>query len=797
MNERQAVILTALLHDIGKFAQRAGLSLTAEDRSMESSCCPSYKGRYSHAHVLYTGKWIRELLGKGFSEVEILALYHHAPEACEKSRLAKMVALADRLSSGEREPLPEEEAPGRVADIPLTSLFTKLTGGEGRAEELPMVALQPDLTPWFKPGPHSTNYASLWEAFNGEVVRLNRKAEVNLFVDQLMALLQKYTFFMPAAAYRERPDISLYHHLKASAALAACLYDLEPEEALLDEFLAALRGSVKSLPFLDREDFLLAAADISGIQDFIYSVTSEHALKGLKGRSLYLELFSQVVAMQILADLRLTQANLIFQGGGNFFLLLPNSPEARKTLATWHHRANEVLVRAHGGRLALAIYPQPVSYNNFLRPSVEETGKALGFADVWAKAAQGLAREKRRKFVSYWQDLRSIVAILGPYPMSGEEPACPVCSEETAKATEESCDLCESFADLGRRVASARFLEIQLDKPKSTEFKITSYEDAFAALGARVRFLTRDGPIRPESAFILNDTNLATPWGTCRGFVFMAHHVPRKADGTVKTLEELAWSASGIKKWGLLRADVDNLGQVFTVGLGEHDRSLSRLSTLSTLLSLFFSGHVQSMIQKNYADSVYLVYAGGDDLCLLAPWSILPDLALKIREDFSRWTRSRLTLSGGLYLAPREKFPVYRAADGAGELVLRAKQQDKNRLGIFDQAVKWDDLEELAKIKDKLVALLDVHQVPKALLSLLRASWLERQQHEEGKLPIYRVWRLLYGLRRLTERLSRDKKTAALPILQDLEQTLVINYYLRPYTDIAVRWAEYLMREGG
>jgi CRISPR/Cas system-associated protein Cas10 (large subunit of type III CRISPR-Cas system) len=38
------------------------------------------------------------------------------------------------------------------------------------------------------------------------------------------------------------------------------------------------------------------------------------------------------------------------------------------------------------------------------------------------------------------------------------------------------------------------------------------------------------------------------------------------------------------------------------------------MSTLSSLVSLFFSAHVQYLIQWEYSESVYLVYAGGDDL---------------------------------------------------------------------------------------------------------------------------------------------------------------------------------------
>jgi CRISPR-associated protein Csm1 len=276
----------------------------------------------------------------------------------------------------------------------------------------------------------------------------------------------------------------------------------------------------------------------------------------------------------------------------------------------------------------------------------------------------------------------------------------------------------------------------------------------------------------------------------------MAHHVPRHPDDSVKTLEDLAENAQGIKKWGLLRADVDNLGQVFTKSLGAEDRTLSRVSTLSQLLSLFFSGHVQALVTREsaYRDSVYLVYAGGDDLCLLAPWSLLPDLARRLREDFWRYTRGRLTLSAGLYLAPREKFPVYQAADEAGELVAAAKRQGKDRLGLFNHTVSWGDLPTLASIKDLLQELLDSYGVPRSLLSLLRASWQEMELHKKGELPFYRIWRLLYGLRRLTDRLRRDQKEQAIATLNRLEQTLIINHHLRTHMDIAIRWAEYLTR---
>ncbi len=792
MDDREVVILASLLHDLGKFAQRAGNRLSPADRSIEGDCCPQWHGRSSHTHVLHSGKWIRDFLGEAYNRVELLVLFHHRPETCVWPYLAKIVTVADRLSSGEREARPETEADVKVSEILLTSLFTKLSQFQGQLQDFPMVQLTPDLRASWGPGPYQPQYARLWEGFAQECKSLDFTAGFDVIFSQCLALLEKYTLFMPAAAYRDRPDIPLFHHLKATAALAACIYDLGKEEKFLDELLSQLKTAKTGIGALSCQDFLLIAGDISGIQNFIYSITSEKALKGLKGRSLYLELLARAVAEQILQELRLPSANLLFLGGGHFYLLAPKTDATGAAVEGWQERVNRVLVQAHGPRLALVLHQEPVAYQQFLRGPE-------GFADVWRRAATQLAREKRRKFASCWQDQTILGAILGPQAAMTEEQACGICGEEIAPgAGEKICPACQSFAELASQAAGAQFLETAFHPPQPLQGQFSSYRQIFQALGIAFSWHRESDSLRPHRCLRLNSLDLTTKNGPCRGFVFLAHHVPRRA-GEVKTLEDLAAEAQGLKKWGLLRADVDNLGKVFSAGLGDEDRSLSRVSALSQLLSLFFSGHVQHLIstEPTYKNSIYLVYAGGDDLCLLGPWSVLPDLARRLREEFGFWTRGSLTLSAGLYLAPRDKFPVYQAAEAAGELLETAKRSSpaKDCLGIFHQAVRWRDIPALADIKDLLFDLLEHHGVPRALLALLKASWQEQEQHERGALPMYRVWNLLYGMRRLTERLSREKKDQAISLLKALEQKLIVHHNLRAHTDIAVRWAEYLTRK--
>lgn len=61
------------------------------------------------------------------------------------------------------------------------------------------------------------------------------------------------------------------------------------------------------------------------------------------------------------------------------------------------------------------------------------------------------------------------------------------------------------------------------------------------------------------------------------------------------------------------------------------------MNTLSRMLELFFNGYLHEIIAKKYKN-VYCVFAGGDDLFLLGPWSEMPELAIEINTKFDEYT---------------------------------------------------------------------------------------------------------------------------------------------------------------
>jgi len=74
---------------------------------------------------------------------------------------------------------------------------------------------------------------------------------------------------------------------------------------------------------LDEKIFCLLKADISGIQNFIYNIATENALMALKGRSFYVNYLLDTIAWKMLKEEGLYEPNLMYSGGGHFYMILP------------------------------------------------------------------------------------------------------------------------------------------------------------------------------------------------------------------------------------------------------------------------------------------------------------------------------------------------------------------------------------------------------------------------------------------------------------------------------------------
>ena len=523
-------------------------------------------------------------------------------------------------------------------------------------------------------------YKGLWQGLRGELAQDPR----GVAEDTLLLLLQKYTLYVPgnSCALGGAPDISLYHHLKTTAALAWCTYKYLQEDG------ASWAGEDLREKIEDEEEerYLLLGGDLSGIQDFIYTLSSKGALKTVRGRSFYLELLLEALVTRLVTELDLPRACIIYASGGGLYLLVPNTLRTREKITAVQRQVNSWLYQCFGTTLYLSLAMEPLA----------AAGLAGGLGKTWHMVGQKLSIAKERKWLrEIEEDYASIFA-----PETAEE-SCPICQERGKELIpypgEDDllvCPFCAQMFSLGQLLPEVKeFYRL----PKSGQ--ATNKGDGLLLDLMGVPFLfTRGNYSGPMAGYYLLDT----PWVLSKPVSVAAGNFPSGSYFTCKEFDGLVENSIGAEKLGVLRLDVDRLGSVFSRGLLEDKFSFARLNDLSERLNLYFKYYLPAFLAEEIKDPLLLVhqgrkmwlnlvYAGGDDLFLLGAWNDALEAAYQIHGDFRRYTghNPSLTLSGGLTVAD-EKIPLYRLAEMAGQGEQKAKDNGRDSFAFSHWAFKWD-----------------------------------------------------------------------------------------------------------
>jgi CRISPR-associated protein Csm1 len=247
--KKDVVVLAALLHDIGKFGQRAEVPCRYESNENEMQLVCKYdpkKNYFSHKHTLRTVEFfeaeelylprISVKFDNADDNLANFAAKHHKPD----TPLQWIIAEVDRLSSG-MDRLPDEgedSITGRdkYKKVRLHPILEQIDLQEKDREIFHRMELKPlsldreiifpkhkdQLDP--KEGELLTGcYKNLWNDFEREF-RLLPNGNISVFTESLLYLMEKYTWCIPSSTM-DLPDISLFDHSRTTAAIAACLYD--------------------------------------------------------------------------------------------------------------------------------------------------------------------------------------------------------------------------------------------------------------------------------------------------------------------------------------------------------------------------------------------------------------------------------------------------------------------------------------------------------------------------------------------------------------------------------------------
>lgn len=383
------------------------------------------------------------------------------------------------------------------------------------------------------------------------------------------------------------------------------------------------------------------ACDLSGIQKYVLGVKTagNTQAKRLRARSFLLELYERAALLAVQESLGVTSDDVLIQGGGGFLVRLGKPTESQ---------ALSDLAAELQGRI--------------WRELRGEVSLSWGWGATPQDARLHLEREKRRPGRSVFQadqswrhDRLSLPAMGDPCDVCGRAPGSrTVRDDDSAEVVH--CANCLAARDLGERLT------------RWTRMRPTVCGPVQAL---EVRFAEARG-----------DHGDSFPVG---------RWIPRSGNGDPLTFREIAGKAKGQSSLAVLKADVDDTG-IHLARAAAADQTYGQLQKFSRDLHQFFLERVQQMLARSW-DSIYTIYAGGDDLLLVGPWNQAFDFAGALAREFETGPGAEygLTFSAGLALTPY-RVPIRHAVELAEELLESAKQvQGKNRCAGLGAIWTWDD----------------------------------------------------------------------------------------------------------
>ena len=757
------VKFASLLHDIGKFYQRMdnqGSGKKAYDSKYDKLSTSDYGDKGAH------GKWSADFVSRFYDdEVENFVLYHHNPSKSMDNDLCSIVQKADHHSSSERN---ESETEQNVLKSPLISIFSRIN--DSKEYYIPLKELDIDDSIYPKEykdmSGHTLqpDYKTLWAKFVKEFEKINQ----NDF-DTVLALMKKYTSTIPSAAYKSVSDVSLYDHAKTTAALATCRYLYSLEDKLL---------KTKD----EQKVYLIINGDISGIQKFIYKIsTPEDAQSGmskrLRGRSLYLTLLSEAVTSRIIDDLNLNSSNIIFCGGGRFTVVAPNTDKVKKALNNIRNDLNNFFIEKFNAELYLSLVTEEVCGNDL-----------TNFGEVIENLNTKINSDKKHKFAGNLDKVFEIEDKVN------YDKLCPVCGNKLDKNTDSTCFECQDHEELGQKAANANYIikysaDFELDDSSFfVDFLKTGY--IFKKSNKDVLKIIKNNPDVRFTVYKLNDTNFLNLTDEIKSdnvsfdFKFLGNNVPN-IKGKPLYFQHLAQISKGANKLGILKMDVDNLGRIFSDGFKHLDKgaSISKISSLSFYMDVFFSGVINTLVKKyrvytspeglddykeilldfdgeiksvykgksdsleNSTSTIYINYSGGDDLLVLGPYDDIINFANDFRCEFKKWTANNpsVNISAGITIVGA-KFPIGKAADMAEEFLESSKNCGRDKITVFNEVLAWDTKElekgfdEIFEFANKLESYTEDKKVSKGFVYSLLRIWQSKFNRKKQRLSSNEDW---------------------------------------------------------
>jgi len=660
-HEIMETIIAALLHDIGKFYQRTGEKLGSDP--VDNSFIKDY-GSYKHA--AFTSKFISKYLPQLNNYIYPAASHHQVNS--EISKADHLASAHDRKSDVEED---QEYSTGRYDYIlkRLNSIFNDISLTSKKDIEKKYVEIT-DLDNYSYIDHQKEKdielakkkYKHLFDEFVEECKRINESDIINIH-HYLYPLVKKYTTSIPSATYQKgnpgfKPTVSLFDHLKLSAAISATLKSMDYKYGEKNPDLK----------------FVFLEYDLSGTQNFIYKVTEGEKTKGaiaksLRTRSFFLVLLTDIVGYKILDEFNLSYENLLLSTGGRGIILLPKTNDFEERVNNAITIIEEEIYIKFKGDISFAIAVN----------EIEESEFENYYDKIMSPDKKQVIISKKQKFINLLQNDKF------RYIKEPLKRACILC-ESNDIISDDLCQDCNKFIDLNTILVKNKNLIIEYDFANQKNNPRLSFD--FGKLG-KINIYTGIPTIDKGNFYLSINSNII---GESK------YYANLNASG--KTFSEIAKKSKGDKKLAVLKMDVDNLGLIFAKGLSKEYKTFSKILTLSRVIDYFFTKKLYDYLSN--IEGIYINYSGGDDLVIITPASMILEITHLIISKFQEYTCNNpdFHLSAGIEIFS-DKSPIRYAIKRADDNLIESKNIDtKNSTTIFNTTISNKSLNKVIKLSD-------------------------------------------------------------------------------------------------
>ncbi|MGC8726271.1 MAG: type III-A CRISPR-associated protein Cas10/Csm1 [Thermoplasmata archaeon] len=494
-------------------------------------------------------------------------------------------------------------------------------------------------------------------------------------INTLNSILMATTRFIPSAFYYNEPNVPLYDHLKMTAAISQILYRQMNNE--------------------HEKKILLIYGDIIGVQNYIFkyfksSSTDDKGTKRLRGRSLMIKLINDSVINYILDELNLYHFNVLFDSSDKFFILCDYSNENVNKLSNIRKNVEKYLFDIYKDINISLVWKDNTlatlndsSLGDFIQEIIDEAGK--------------------RKY-----------KLLCDEPLNSEffvlnldvDKICDKCGLRPAKDGN-SCEMCSLEESIGEKIV--KFTD-EANSIYRTETPISRNYVEFIFDNRKYIYNFDTNDLKAECNHIeiisinnfnyLNNINKINKKATLSWkFILQGNFVPKIKDYT-RSIKDLVCCDSNNKDkrscsyLGILKGDVDNMGDILREGFTrmntKYHYNFTKYSAFSFYTNVFFTLILNKIAKDN---DIYLAYSGGDDLVAIGEINQLISFSEQLNKLFRYWFYNPfITISVGVSVVD-VTYPLWKGINISEEELKKSKTKGKNRITIFDNTMEWGSLE--------------------------------------------------------------------------------------------------------